>query len=378
MNDKPDQNKDKAQEASTVRRIVWMIVLALIVVCAAILAGGYFYIKHALGPVHPDSHKKVVVQIDRGASVSDIAHKLDDKGVVHNAMVFQLYAKYQHAGGFQAGEYEFSPSMNIDSIMDRMQQGEVAAALTLQFPEGLWMTDIAAIIAKDTDHKKKEILKKMKNRKNIKKTYMVDYPFLGKKIFNKKVRYPLEGYLFPATYTFTKKNPTLETIFKKMLDKTSTVLDSYQAQMKKNKRSPHEVMTLASLIEQEGSKREDKQKISSVFYNRMHKDMPLQTDPTIDYARNKHDARITSKDLKMDSPYNTYKHKGLPPGPIANPGEGSIAAAVKPDKTNDLYFYARPNGKIYFSKTYQQHRKVVKKYNKDWKEYIRKEKNKKK
>lgn len=378
MNDEYNKGKDRAKEASTVRRIVWFTVLALVVVIAVIIGTGYFYIQHALKPVTPESNKKVEVHIERGASVSDIAHKLDKKGIVRSAMVFQGYTKYKHAGSFQAGDYEFTPSMDIDQIMDRMHKGEVAAALQLQFPEGIWMTDIAGIIAKNTNYKKKDILKKMKNNKYIKNTYMKEYSFLNKVILGSDIRYPLEGYLFPATYSFAKKNPPLETILKKMLDKTGTILDKYQAQMNKNKQSPHEVMTLASLIEQEGTKKGNRRKISSVFYNRLHKDMPLQTDPTIDYARKKHDAQITLKDLKMGSPYNTYQHKGLPPGPIAIPGENSIAAAVNPDHTDYLYFYAKLDGKIFFSKTYKQHRKVVKKYNKDWKEYIRKEKNKKK
>src|SRR5699024_7957889 len=143
-------------------------------------------------------------------------------------------------------------------------------------------------------------------------------------------RYPLEGYLFPATYSFKKENPPLEIILKNMLDKTGAILDQHETKIKKNNQSPHEVITLASLIEKEGSKKENRKKIASVFYNCLDENMPLQTDSTVNYARKKQGERITKKDLKTDSPYNTSKYKGLPPGPIAIPSKNSLVSAIEP------------------------------------------------
>lgn len=375
MNDEHKAFKKKSKETMTARRIVWITVLIFVILVGIIIIGGYFYIQHALQPVNPDSHKKEAVHVEKGATVSNIAHKLDEKGIIHNAMIFQYYIKYKDAHGFQAGYYKFSPAMEIDEIIARMQKGDVSRALQLQFPEGIRMTDIVDIIAKKTNHKKKAVLKKMKNRTYIKNTYMKNYNFLDKVILDNHIRYPLEGYLFPATYSFTKKNPSLETIFNKMLDKTGSILKQFKKKMKENGQRPHEVMTLASLIEEEGTKKKTRKKISSVFYNRLDKNMPLQTDPTVNYAQKERGADITTKDLNTDSPYNTYEHKGLPPGPIAIPSKNAIASAIEPKKTDYLYFYAKVDGEVLFSKNYKAHQKKVKKYNDDWKEYIRKEKN---
>ena len=174
-------------------------------------------------------------------------------------------------------------------------------------------------------------------------------------IFQKDIKYPLEGYLFPATYDFEEKTPSLETIVTAMLKQTEKVLQEYEAQMTEQEFSTHKLLTMASLLEEEATEKVDRSKIASVFYNRLDKGMPLQTDPTVLYAKGKHSERVYYKDLEINSPYNTYKFKGLPPGPIANAGKASIKAALEPEKTKYLYFLATPEGDVLYSKTLAEH-----------------------
>lgn len=364
----------RAKEAKLVRKIVFFVVIALIVVILAVAGGGYYYVHSALQPVNPNNHKKVKVDIPLGSSVSDIAHRLDEKGIIKSALVFRYYIKYKNENGFQAGDYMLSPSMQMDQIINDLKKGHVSqtVAVKLAFPEGLWMSNVADIIAAKTNLKKQDILAKMKNKKYIKKTYMKDYPFLTKTILKPGIRYPLEGYLFPATYSFTKKDPSLETIIHKMLDKTASILKEYKPQIAKSNMSVHQVLTLASMIQRESTNKLNRRGISSVFHNRLKKGMPLQSDPTVNYSAHKHRVQLSTDDLKINSPYNTYKNKGLPIGPIANPGEKSIVAALNPAQTDDLFFYARPNGKVEFAKTYSAFLQIKNKYQDEWKKYAKK------
>jgi UPF0755 protein len=140
------------------------------------------------------------------------------------------------------------------------------------------------------------------------------------------------------------------------------VLAQYQSSMAEREYTAHELLTLSSLIEEEATEKADRGKISSVFYNRMEEGMPLQTDPTVLYALGKHKSRTVYKDLKVDSPYNTYKVKGLPPGPIANAGTSSIEAALQPEDTNYYYFLASSSGSVYYSETLDEHNEKKAKY----------------
>ncbi|HEX7063785.1 MAG TPA: endolytic transglycosylase MltG [Bacillales bacterium] len=371
--------EERAKEAKLVRRIVFYVILGLAVIIAAAAGGGYYYVQNALEPVNPGSDKKVEVKIPRGSSVSDIAKTLEKENIITSPLVFRYYVKYKNVGGFQAGIHMFSPSMEIDEIINQLQQTGRSAtnvAFKMTIPEGLRMTDVAGIIADKTDLEKKAILEKMQDRKYIKRTFMKDYSFLTKAILAEGVRYPLEGYLFPATYSFTEEKPSLEDIMSKMLDKTGKVLQDFQADIAKSKLSVHEVMTLASVIEEEAKTEEGRRIVSSVFHNRLKKGMKLQSNPTVDYAVKKHRVKMSTEDTEVDSPYNTYVHKGLPIGPISNPGKESISAAVNPKQTDYMYFYARPNGEIMAAKEYEKFLEIKHKYEDEWEAYMKKKKEK--
>ncbi|MFC4618100.1 endolytic transglycosylase MltG [Camelliibacillus cellulosilyticus] len=367
--DQLQKKRERAEEARLVRRIVFIIVAAFVVIVACGAGFTYYYINRALKPVDASSHKQIVVQIPSGTGTGGIGKILEEKGVIKNATVFRYYCKYKNENGFIAGTYRLSPSMSIDQIINRIESGRTydIAALKLTIPEGFWIKDIAARIAKKTNLKEQDILATMSDRDYIKTHYMKDYPFLKDVILDKRIKYPLEGYLFPATYHFTKKNPDLDTIIKAMLNKTSAVLAKYKDSLSKSKlRSVHQVLTMASLVEDEATKEVDRRKIAGVFFKRLKQGMLLQTDPTVSYAEQRHIIHYKQSELAVDSPYNTYKYKGLPVGPINNPSEASIKAVLNPLKTDDLYFYARPNGQVLFSKTLNEHEANVKKYQSEW------------
>jgi UPF0755 protein len=289
--------------------------------------------------------------------VTGIAETLESHGMIKNAKVFKYYVKLKNEGGFMAGDYQLSPSMDIPEIVSRLKTGKVLAhaSFKITIPEGQQLQEIAAALAKATNQDEAAVLNKLNDQEYI-KTLMAKYPdLLTDEILNSSVKYPLEGYLFPATYPFYKPNPTVEEIVMAMLDKSRTVLSAYAEKSQEKKLSVHQLLTMASLIEEEATEKSERKTISSVFYNRINEGMPLQTDPTVLYAQGKHKEKLLYKDLEVDSPYNTYKHTGLPPGPIANAGKMSIEAALEPEETSYYYFLATAEGDVIFTKSLKEH-----------------------
>lgn len=370
-----DQNNDKEivrqkllehyHDAKLVRKIVATITIAIILLVILIGAGGYLYIQSALKPLNAHSKVYKKVNIPMGLSVAAIGQTLQEKGIIKNGKVFKYYVKLKNEGGFMAGDYELSPSMGVSEIVNRLKTGKVLKEASFKFviPEGEQLKEIAHIMAK-VSHKSDDEVLTLINSKAFVQTMMKQYPglLLSKDILNPNVKYPLEGYLYPATYSFYNPHPTIDEMVTVMLKKTQSVLDSYSDEMKAKNLSIHQLLTIASLIEEEATASADRKEISSVFYNRLQKGMPLQTDPTILYAEGKHKDIVLNTDLAVNSPYNTYKYKGLPPGPISNAGETSIDAALNPDKTDYYYFLATPDGRILFARTLAEHNRLKDKY----------------
>ncbi|MDN4072785.1 endolytic transglycosylase MltG [Fictibacillus terranigra] len=349
------------------------VLLLIFVLIAAGAVYGYTYIKDALGPSDPNNDKKITVDIPIGSSVSTIGRILESKGLITSSLVFQVYAKYKESGNLQAGVYDLKPSMNVDQLIAALKNGKVFRHPETSFtiPEGFIVPQIAETVAKNTGQTKEQVMKIMNDRAFVKQL-QAQFPIIDNKVYDKKVYYPLEGYLFPAKYEFDEKQPDVKAVVKKMLDKTQRVMDTYHAQLQKSKKKPYEVLTLASMIEEEAQRPEDRPKISGVFYNRLKKKMTLDSDPTVKYARKNFKVQLLYKELKFDSPYNTYKYPGLPIGPVASPGEQSIKAALNPQPSGYYFFYARPNGQVIYTKTYKEHTKIVQKYRNEWQAHVRK------
>lgn len=354
----------RQQEAKLVRRIVLIVAFVLIMIIAIVGTSGYFYIKSALQPVNPKSDKEIIVDIPIGSGVNTISQLLEDNGLVKNAKVFKYYVKFKNESNFMAGEYHMNPSMSIQEIIDSLKTGKIMQEpiFTMTIPEGNQLSEIAAIIAEKTKQNEEDIWKQLNDEAFI-KGLMAKYPdLLTTEIWAKNIKHPLEGYLFPATYSYYEEKPTLEAIVSEMLDKTESIVKAYETELARDNLTVHQFLTMSSLIEEEATKNVDRKKIASVFYNRIEEGMPLQTDPTVLYALGEHKDRVLYKDLEVDSPYNTYQNVGLPPGPIANAGTVSMEAALHPDDTDYLYFLASKDGKVYFSKSLNEHNELKAKY----------------
>lgn len=349
--------KERQAEKRLVRKIV--LIISAIIAALVLIVGisMYFYISGALKPVNENAKKSIKVEFPIGSSLDSISQILEDKGIIKNAKVFKYYAKFKNESAFQAGTYKLTQAMTIDEIIKSLKTGKVyrQPEFTITIPEGFTLDQIAERVAKNTSYSEKEFMNLVTSKKfinDMKKKYPMT---VTKAVDNKNIRYALEGYLYPSTYPFFEEKPKLEEIAEQMVAMTDEVVGTYSAQLKEKHMSVHKFLTFASLLEREATAKADRETIASVFYNRLDKKMPLQTDPTVLYALGKHKSRVLYKDLKVDNPYNTYENTGLPPGPISNAGKESLEATINPAETDYLYFVADEKGNNHFSKTYNEH-----------------------
>ncbi|MDM5208570.1 endolytic transglycosylase MltG [Cytobacillus kochii] len=348
---------ERQTEARVVRKIVLITAIILFVIIGVGGLGGFLYVNSALKPVNPDNDKVKNVEIPIGSSVSGIGQVLEENGIIKDARVFKYYVKLKNESGFMAGTYELAPAMTLGQVISELKTGNVDQEVVFKvtLPEGKQLEQIAAIIAEKADMDADEVFAELNDKAFVQKMQEKFPSVITDDVFAENIKYPLEGYLFPATYDYYKEDATIEEIITPMIKKTSEVLTQYTEAMEKKEMSVHELLTMASLIEEEATAQVDRDKIASVFYNRMDEDMPLQTDPTVLYAHGEHKERTLYKHLEIDDPYNTYKYNGLTPGPIANAGSTSIEAALNPEETDYLYFLATPEGEVLFSKTLDEH-----------------------
>ncbi|MBZ5201261.1 endolytic transglycosylase MltG [Planomicrobium chinense] len=355
-----ERMSEKKKEVKVVRRIVFIVTVALLLVLGVGAFAAYSYVTDALEPVDAESEKIVEVEVPIGSNLDSISALLEENGLIKDARIYKYYVKFKNQADFQAGTYGLLPSMTLDEITESLKTGKVyrEPLFNITVPEGLTLDQIAEnVIAKKTKYSAEEFMDKMEDDAYIDEL-MVKYPtLLTDEIKGENVRYALEGYLFPATYPFYEEDPSLNLIIENMLKATESNVVQYQAVLEEMGKTPHWLLTFASLLEEEATAGSDRNTIASVFYNRIEKDMPLQTDPTVIYAMGEHKERLFNKDYEFEHPYSTYTNKGLPPGPIAAAGASSIAAVLDPADTEYLYFLADKEGTNHFSTTYEEHLK---------------------
>jgi len=345
----------RGEEAKTVRKVVFIILLSLTLIILIGGLSGYLYIKSALQPVDPDNEETTRIEIPIGSSSSNIAEILEENEMIKSARIFNLYTKFSGASDFQAGEYAFSPSMTIDAIIESLESGEVRAVHTVTIPEGYTVEQIGEAFA-DALHFSKEDFLETVNDSDYIEQLIDDYPeTLSEDILDSDIRQPLEGYLFASTYDFYEEEPSIESVVEMMLNRTESTITPYLDEIEDKDLTIHETVTLASLVENEARTEEQRREISGVFFNRLEEGMRLQTDPTVLYALGEHKDRVLYEDLEVDSPYNTYRIDALPVGPISNFHENSLDAVLYPEESDDLYFLHDGEGEIYYSDSYDEH-----------------------
>ena len=365
----PSRSEKLKKQRGIAGKIVSWIVGILVVLVVLMGVMGYQYIHSSLQPLNANSTKKVEVKIPIGSSNKQIGDILEKNNIIKSGIVFDYYVKTNKVGNFKAGYYQLSPSMTLDEIAKKLQQGGQSnphSNGTILIKEGASIDQVADVVQKNTKFKKQDFLKLM-NDANFLNELKNKYPqLLSSAVDAKDTRYKLEGYLYPATYT-VGKHDNLKAVVEQMVAKTNMEMKPYFDKISKSKYSVQQVLTLASLVEKEYGSADDRGKIAGVFENRLEQDMALQSDVAIHYALNNSKSTVSYDDLEVDSPYNLYKNKGLGPGPFNNPSIDSVKAVLNPvDKDKGyLYFVANiKTKKVYFSKTYAEHQKNVKKLQK--------------
>jgi UPF0755 protein len=355
---------DRQREAKTVRKIVFIITSVIIGLMLVIGISAFLYINNSLKPVAVDSSETTEFKVESGDNTTAIGSRLEKQGLIHNATVFKYYIKLKSSADFKAGTFTLSPAMSMEEIVNKLNSDDVTRTATVEIviPEGRQLEQIATVIAEKFSMNKEEIIAQLDDENYLKELQKEFPDLLTDKIFDDKLKHPLEGYLFPAKYGYMEEKPTLDQIIKPMLKKMEEMLALYREQMKAKQMDVHTLLTMSSLIEEEATQTTDRKKIASVFYNRLDKGMKLQTDPTVLYALGEHKSRVLYEHLEVESPFNTYYITGLPVGPIANAGEDSIQAALEPAQTDYVYFLAAKDGTVYFSKTLEEHNKLKAKH----------------
>ncbi len=321
------------------------------VIFLVLLVGiGYPIVQWILQPkVDPARNPPLqLIDVPEGLPFQQVAAQLEEKGVIESRGVFVLLAQITNTDRqVKPGEYVFHAGMEPLTILDDLREGKTLLH-QVTFPEGFTVRQVAARLARHGLVEEDAFVALTENTSFIQS--------LGLQVAS------LEGYLFPTTYQFEKYSSpkdiirTMVTFWKKAFS------SQLREQAKRLNMSVHEVLTLASLVEKETGAAEERRMISGVFHNRLSRDIMLQSDPTVIYALENFDGNIRKKDLSIDHPYNTYRYKGLPPGPIANPGLASIEAALSPDKSSYLYFVSRNDGTHYFSSSLKEHNRAVDKF----------------
>ena len=320
------------------RRFALRAVVVLLLAALAVAGGSAYWVWHRFNAPGPLTAEKTLI-VPKGVGVRAVAHELRGAGVIDNETVFVLGARYLRLGRhLRAGEFAFAPRMTMRAVVRHLVSGAMVLR-RLTIPEGLLSA---------------EVVKLVDNADGL--TGAVD-------------KVPPDGTLLPETY-FYSYGDSRESMVRRMQSAMDTALsEAWKGRAEGLAiRSPQEALVLASIIERETAVPAERPRISAVFNNRLKRGMRLQSDPTVAYAitGGKHalDRPLTTADLKLDSPYNTYERDGLPPGPIANPGRASLAAAVHPADTKDLYFVADGTGGHAFSTTLREHNRNVARWRK--------------
>lgn len=336
---------------------------------------GYRYVESALQPVDANSKQYVTVQIPEGANLQQIGDTLENSGLVKHGFIFSLYAKYKDYSDLKSGYYNLQKSMSTDDIIKELQKGgtpqpqEVALA-NLTIPEGYTLDQIAQTVGQLQGEFKEPLtadafLAKVQDETFISQL-VAKYPTLLESLPTKEsgVRYRLEGYLFPATYSI-KESTTVESLIDEMVAAMDQNLSGHYTAIKEKNLTVNELLTIASLVEKEGLKTDDRKLIAGVFYNRLNLGMPLQSNIAILYAEGKLGQNISladdaAIDTTINSPYNVYTNLGLMPGPVDSPSLDAIEASINQTKSDNLYFVANvQDGKVYFATTREEHDRNV-------------------
>lgn len=341
-----------------------IIILCVIIAIIIIIGGAIIWYTSGTKAVNKSSEEETIIEIAEGTRTEGILDLLIQNKLIKNKLVAGLYIKLNGVKGLQAGKYELSQNMSLAQILEKLSSGDVYNdTVKITFKEGKNMRWYAKQISEKTNNTEEDVFSLLKDEQYI-ASQVKKYWFLTDNITNQDIYYQLEGYLYPDTYIFENKDVSVKNIFSTILNNTDKILSKYKTQIQTSGKSIHEIMTMASMVELEGNDSEARKGIASVFYNRLSKNMSLGSDVTTYYAFkvDMGERNLYSEEIKTYNPYNTRGPRmsgKLPVGPICNPSKDAIEAALNPAQTSYLYFVADQTGKIYFTSTYEEHKKQI-------------------
>lgn len=349
-----------------------LFIIVLIIIIVGCMVGAYFYLIGA-----PSSKSESVnIFVSEGSTYSSIGGMLKENNLIKSELAYKIYIKLNPPKDLEFGDYILKTNYDLEELITTLEKGSVSLAATkrVTFTEGKNMRYVIKTITDNFEISEEEILKKLSNEKYLDEL-ISEYWFLSDEIKNKNIYYSLEGYLFPDTYEFYA-SADVDDIFRKMLDNMENKIDKYKNDIESSKYSFHEMLTLASIIEQEAGNAGDRNGVAGVFYNRLNDGWSLGSDVTTYYAEK---IDNFSRDLRQSelSACNNYNTRSscmagkLPVGPICNPGIESISATINPTKHKYYYFVADKTGKTYFNETDSGHVSTVNRLKREglWIEY---------
>ncbi|MGU7991095.1 endolytic transglycosylase MltG [Streptococcus suis] len=376
-------NKQRRKKQDKAAKRIVSVIMSIIVV-AVLLTGltGYMWVKSSLEPVNTKATEAIQVEIPEGSSTLEIGKILVDNKLIKNATIFNYYSKIKSYNNFQSGFYNLKQNMSVDDIAKALQESgtptaQKEAAGKILIVEGYTLTQIAQAITDNTKTEDKndktpftteQFMATVTNQDFINRM-VATYPklFASLPAADSGVIYQLEGYLFPAVYEYSDET-TIEELVEQMIAAMDNRLQPYYETITAKNLTINEVLTLASLVEKEGSTDEDRRNIASVFFNRLNAAMPLQSNIAILYAQGKLGQETTlaedaAIDTSIESPYNIYWTPGLMPGPVDSPSLSAIEAVINANTTDYLYFVADvTTGNVYFTNNIDEHNQNVAKY----------------
>jgi UPF0755 protein len=322
----------------------------LVALVAVLAAGTAAALAHrTLQPVDPNAPSQLFT-VERGIALAQVTRRLERAGLVRSARATEWLARLQGlAGRLQAGEYQLSPGLSSREILDRISSGRVVT-YELALPEGMRAAEIAGRLEERGLAEAEAFMAVVKD------------PELARELGVEGLQ--LEGYLYPETYRLPRTLPP-EEIARTMVEQFKQVWREIEPLAARRGMSMLEVVTLASIVEKETGEASERPLIAAVFLNRLDRGMRLETDPAVIYGIEDFDGNLTKRHLRdASNPYNTYRHPGLPPGPIASPGADALRAVVRPSQSDYLYFVSMNDGTHKFSRTYREHVNAVNRYQK--------------
>ncbi|HHT7825586.1 TPA: endolytic transglycosylase MltG [Streptococcus suis] len=376
-------SKQRRKKQDNAAKHIVSVIMSIVVV-AVLVTGvtGYMWVKSSLEPVNAKATEAIQVEIPEGSSTLEIGKILVDNKLIKNATIFNYYSKIKSYNNFQSGFYNLKQNMSVDDIAKALQESgtptaQKEAAGKILIVEGYTLTQIAQAITDNTKTEDKndktpftteQFMATVTNQDFINRM-VATYPklFASLPAADSGVIYQLEGYLFPAVYEYSDET-TIEELVEQMIAAMDNRLQPYYETITAKNLTVNEVLTLASLVEKEGSTDEDRRNIASVFFNRLNAAMPLQSNIAILYAQGKLGQETTlaedaAIDTSIESPYNIYWTPGLMPGPVDSPSLSAIEAVINANTTDYLYFVADvTTGSVYFTNNIDEHNQNVAKY----------------